>query len=119
MDNKMKSSILFCGINTRYEKENILAKILKDKIKSFLKKGYFVKIDDNNFLLFEKEEHYFVLLNLERILFDLFKNIKFEKEEKEIRVFFHLSLIIKWIEDMQKFCLEVFMIQMKLKILLK
>ena len=77
-------------------------KIFKYKIISLLKKGYFVKIDDDNFLLFEKEEHYIVLFNLERILFDLFENIKFEKEEKEIKVSVRLSLTMKYIEKMSK-----------------
>ena len=97
MVNKMTSTAKLSERNASFEKENILAKILKDKIKSFLKKGWFVKIDDNNFLLFEKEEHYFALRTLERILFDLFENIKFEKEEKEIGVSVRLSLIMKYI----------------------
>ena len=93
MVNKMSSTAKFLKRNARFEKENILAKILKDVMKSFLKKGCFVKIDDNNFLLFEKEEHYIVLHTLERMLFDLFENIKFEKEEKQISVSVGLSLM--------------------------
>ena len=53
-------------------------------------------------MLFEKEEHYLILVYLERIFFDLFKNISFEKEEKEIRVFFRMILIQKCLENLQE-----------------
>ena len=107
----MTSTAKLSERNASFEKENILAKILKDKIKSFLKKGWFVKIDDNNFLLFEKEEHYFALRTLERILFDLFENIKFEKEEKEIGVSVRLSLIMKYIKKMRKIMFGSFYVE--------
>ena len=57
-------------------------------MKSFLKKGYFVKIDEDNFLLFEKEKHYLHILYLEIMLFDLFENMKFAKEEKKSEFLF-------------------------------
>ena len=88
MVNKMKRIAKLCKRNLRIDKEKYAAKFVKKKIKSFLDKGCLVKVDKNSYLLFEKEEHCLVLYYLERILFDLFKNIKFEKEEKEIRVFF-------------------------------
>ena len=76
-------------------------------IKLFLKKGYCVKIDDD-FLLFEKEKHYLYMLYLEIMLFDLFENIKFVKEEKEIEVSNRLALIIKFVENINKIVLLSF-----------
>ena len=102
MVNKMSSAAKYCERNV---------KIFKNKVISFLKEGYYDKIDDNNFLLFEKEEHCIVLLNLERILFDLFENIKFEKEEKEIKVSVRLALIIKYIEKMSKLLFGSFYVE--------
>ena len=77
-------------------------------IKSFFEKGNFIKIDDNNFLSFEKEEHYLKFLYLERILSDLFENIKFEREEKEIKVSVRLALITKFVENTNKIMLLSF-----------
>ena len=93
MVNKMSSAAKYCERNV---------KIFKYKVLSFLKKGYFVKIDDNNFLLFEKERHYLYIIYLERRLIDLFEIIKFEKEEKEIKVSLRLASIIKYIEKLSK-----------------
>ena len=101
MDNKMSSA-------AKYGERNV--KIFKYKV-SFLKKGYYYKIDDNNFILFEKEEDYFLLRNLERILSDLFQIIKFEKEEKEIKVSARLELIIKYIEKMSKILFGIFYVE--------
>ena len=77
-------------------------------MKSFLKKGYFVKIDDDNFLLFEKEKHYLHILYLEIMLFDLFENMKFAKEEKEIGVSDRLALLTKFVENLNKIMLLSF-----------
>ena len=77
-------------------------------IKSFLKKGYVVKIDDANFLLFEKEKHYLHILYLEIMLFDLFENMKFAKEEKEIKVSDRLALLTKFVENLNKIMLLSF-----------
>ena len=93
MVNKMSSAAKY-GERNEHNSEYIL--------KSFFEKGNFVKIDDNNFLLFEKEEHYLNLLYLERILSDLIDNMKFEREEKEIKVSVRLALITKFIEKTNK-----------------
>ena len=87
-------------------------------IKLFLKKGYFVKIDDDDFLLFEKEKHYLYMLYLEIMLFDLFENIKFVKEEKEIEVSNRLALIIKFVENINKIVL-LSLVEMKIKMFMK
>ena len=93
MVNKMLSSSKYCERNV----------ISSDYIKKlFLRKGFFVKIDDDNFLLFEKEKHYLHMLYLEIMLFDLFENIKFAKEEKENGVSDRLALITKFVENVNK-----------------
>ena len=83
------------------------AKSLK-KISSFLDKGYKIKVGEKSYLLFEKEEDYLILVYLERIFFDLFKNISFAREEKEIRVFFRMSMIRKCLENLQEILFESF-----------
>ena len=108
MDNKMSSVAKFeekdmvneMSSGAKYCERNV--KIFKYKVISFIEKGYYIKIDDNNFLSFEKEEHYLNLLYLERILSDLFENIKFEREEKEIKVSVRLALITKFVENTNK-----------------
>ena len=114
MDNKMSSTAKFeekkmvnkMSSAAKYGERNV--KISKYIIKLFLKKGNFIKIDDNNFLSFEKEEHYLNLLYLERILSDLFENIKFGREEKEIKVSVCLALITKFVEKTNKIMLLSF-----------
>ena len=62
-----------------------IVKSFKNKIHLFLST---VKVDKKSYLLFEKED-YLILIYLERIFFDLFKNISFINDEhKKIRVFF-------------------------------
>ena len=78
------------------------------KISSFLNKGYKIEVDEKSYLLFEKEEDYLILVYLERIFFDLFKNISFAKEEKEIRVFFRMTMIQKCLENLQEILFESF-----------
>ena len=70
-----------------------VVKIFKNKLLLSLSKGFKIKIDKNNYMLFKKEEDYNILFYLERIFFDLNKNLLFNDEKEEIRVFFRLSLI--------------------------
>ena len=66
-----------------------ISKSFKNKIHLFLSRGCNIKVDKKSYLLFEKEEHYLILIYLERIFFDLFKNISFSNDEhKKIKVFF-------------------------------
>ena len=52
-------------------------------------KSFKIKVDKNSYLLLEKEEDYLNLKYLERIFFDLFRNISLTNDEhKKIRVFF-------------------------------
>ena len=72
-----------------------IAKFFKNKLQLSLSKGYKIKVDKNSYILFKKEEDYEILIYLERVFFDLFKNLLFnddddddDDEDKEIRVFF-------------------------------
>ena len=97
-----------------------IAKSFKNEIHLFLSGGYKINVDKKSYLLFEKEEHYLILIYLERIFFDLFKNISFTNEEdKEIRVFFRMTLIEKYLKNLHEIKLKSFYIKKKVKILLK
>ena len=88
-----------------------IAKFLKNKLVLFLSKGHKLKVDKKSYLLFEKEEYFDILIYLERVFSDLFKSIIFleldEDDEdfeeyfydkhKEIRVFFRMTLIEKYL----------------------
>ena len=114
MVNKMPSVAKFCKKNKKFD-EKLTAKSFKKKLSSFLHKGYLIKVDEKSYLLSEKEEHYLVLVYFERIFFDLFKNIKFEKEEKEIRVLFRMTLIQKCLENLQEILLASFYVRNETK----
>ena len=63
--------------------------------------------------MFEKEEHYEILIYLERVFFDLFKNILFindddDDEHKKTRVFFRTTLIEKYVEKLPKIKIKIF-----------
>ena len=47
-----------------------VVKIFKNKLLLSLSKGFKIKIDKNNYMLFKKEEDYNILFYLERIFFD-------------------------------------------------
>ena len=61
--------------------------------------------------MFEKE-HYEILIYLERVFFDLFKNILFinddDDEHKKIRVFFRTTLIGKYVEKLPNIKIKFF-----------
>ena len=73
---------------------------LKNKIKLFISNGYRIKVGKNSYILFKKED-YMNLIYLERVFFDLFKNLIFNyDEDRKIRLFFRLTLIEKYIESL-------------------
>ena len=81
---------------------------LKNKIKVFLSTGYRIKVGKNGYILFKKEEDYVNLIHLERVFFDLFKNLLFKHDEdKNIRLFFRLSLLEKYIESLSEFKIRI------------
>ena len=62
----------------------IMARIAKsfiNKIHLFLSTGYKIKVEKKSYLFFEKEEDHPILIYLERIFFDLIKNISFINDE--------------------------------------
>ena len=64
-------------------------------------KSFKIKVDKNSYLLLEKEEDYLILKYLERIFFDLFRNISFTNDEhKKIRVFFRMALIENYLKNL-------------------
>ena len=60
--------------------------IFKNKLLLSLSKGFKIKVDKNSYMLFKKED-YDILFDLERVFFDLYKNLSFNDDEI-IRVFF-------------------------------
>ena len=64
-----------------------VVKIFKNKLLLFLSKGFKIKVDKNSYMLFKKEEDYHILFYLERVFFNLNKNLLFNDDEI-IRVFF-------------------------------
>ena len=76
------------------EKMLRVVKTFKNKLLLSPSKDFKIKLDKNNYMLFKKEEDYNILFYLERIFFDLNKNLIHNYDEKdEIKVFFRLSLI--------------------------
>ena len=101
--NKMSRNVKFCKKNkVLINAESSTAKTL------ILDNGYKIEVDEKSYLLFEKEEHYLFLVYLERMIFDLFKNIRFQNQEKEIRVFFRFTLIEKCLENLKEILIESF-----------
>ena len=62
-------------------------------------------------MLFEKEEHYHVLVYLERVFFDLIKNIKNYGEEREIRILFRMTLLQKCLENLKEIMVASFSVK--------
>ena len=57
-----------------------VVKIFKNKLLLSLCKGFKIKVDKNSYMLFKKEEDYDILFYLERVFFDLYKNLLFNDE---------------------------------------
>ena len=71
----------------------------KDEIISCITKGYKVKVDKKSYLFFEKEEDYLNLFILEKVYNDLYNNL-FSNRDCEIRSYFRMTLIEKFIESL-------------------
>ena len=83
-----------------------IAKFFKNKLLLSLSKGFKIKVDKNSYMLFKKEDNN-ILFYLERIFFDLYKNLLFNYDEI-IRVFFRLSLIKIFLEKLSKIKFKIF-----------
>ena len=93
-----------------------IARFIKNKLQLFLSEGYKIKVDKKSYSLFEKEEHYEILIYLERVFFDLFKNLMFINDEhKKIRVFFRITLIEKYIKKLPEIKIKSFYDKQKCK----
>ena len=81
----------------------------KNKLLLSLSKDFKIKLDKNNYMLFKKEEDYNILFYLQRIFFDLNKNLLYNYDEKEkIKVFFRLSLIRIILENLFEIEFKIF-----------
>ena len=80
---------------------------LKNKIKLFMSNGIRIKVGKNSYILFKKED-YVNLIHIERVFFDLFKNLLLKHDEyKNIRLFFRLSLTEKYIESLSEIKIRI------------
>ena len=84
-----------------------IAKFFKNKLLLSLSKGFKIKVGKNSYMLFKKEEDYDILFYLERVFFDLYKNLLFNDDEI-IRVFFRLSLTKIFLEKLSKIKFKIF-----------
>ena len=71
----------------------------KDEIISYITKGYKVKVDKKSYMFFEKEEDYLNLFILDKVYNDLYNNL-FSDRDCEIRLYFRMILIEKFIESL-------------------
>ena len=107
MVNKMSSSAKLSYKIEKKSKEKIESvELLKNKENFMNLKGYRIKVGEDSFILFEKEEDYLVLFYLEKVFFDFHNNLFYEKEG--IRLFFLLSLLEKYIKCLRKIKNNVF-----------
>ena len=83
-----------------------VVRIFKNKLLFFLSKGFKIKVDKNSYMLFKKEEDYYILFYLERVCFYLNRNLLFYDEI--IRVFFRLSLIKIILEKLSEIKFKIF-----------
>ena len=84
-----------------------VVKIFKNKLLLSLSKGFKIKVDKNSYMSFKTEEDYDILFYLERVFFDLYKNLLFNDDEI-IRVFFRLSLIKILLEKLTRIKFKIF-----------
>ena len=79
----------------------------KNKIKLFMSNDYRIKVGKYSYIMFKKED-FVNLIHIEIVFFDLFKNLLFKHDEdKNIRLFFRLSLIEKYIESLYEIKIRI------------
>ena len=101
----MPSNAKFCKKNEmQIKKMKREAELLKIR-KEFLEmEGYRIEVAENSFILFENEEDYLNIFYLEKVIFDFINNLLYnEDKDKEIRIYFRLSLIEKYLKSLPKF----------------
>ena len=66
--------------------------------------GYRIEVAEKSFILFENEEDYLNIFYLEKVVFDFINNLlNNEDKDKEIRIYFRLSLIEKVLKSLPKY----------------
>ena len=107
MFNKMSSPAMLCKKNKKQIKENKKSQeLLKNKEKFMNLKGYRIKVGEDTFILFEKEEIYLVLFCIEKVFFDFHNDLFNEKEG--IRLFFRLSVLQKYLKSFGEIKINVY-----------
>ena len=88
----------------KVKKEKIEAENLKI-MKEFLEmEGYRIEVAENSFILFENEEFYMNIFYLEKVIFDFINNLLYSEDRgKEVRVYFRLLLIEKYLKSLPRF----------------
>ena len=93
MFNKMSSPAMLCKKNKKQSKENKKSQeLLKNKEKFMNLKGYRIKVGEDTFILFEKEEDYIASTCMERVFFDFHNNLFKEEEQEIIKLFFSFNI---------------------------
>ena len=114
MDNKMSSPAMLCKENKKQIKENKKQikenkknqELLKNKEKFMNLKGYRIKVGEDTFILFEKEEIYLTLFYLEKVFFDFHKELYNEKEV--IRLIFRLDALKNYLKSFGEIKINVY-----------
>ena len=107
MFNKMSSPTMLCKKNKKQIKENKKSQeLLKNKEKCMNLKGYRIKVGEDTFILFEKEEIYLVLFYIEKVFFNFHNNLFNEKEG--IRLFFRLSVLQEYLKSFREIKINVY-----------
>ena len=91
-----------------FTKMERVVKIFKNKLLLSLSKGFKIKVDKNSYMLFKKEEDYDILFYLERVFFDLYKDLLFNDDEIIRVFFFRLSLIKILLEKLSRIKFKIF-----------
>ena len=103
----MSSPVKYCKENKKQIKENIKTQeLIKNKEKFMNLKGYRIKVGEDSYILFEKEEISLALFCLEKIFFNFHNDLFNEKEA--IRLLFILTGLVKYLETFREIKLNVY-----------
>ena len=104
----MSSAAKLCNKNEMQSKTEKIddVELMKNKENFMNLKGYRIKVGEDNIILFEKEEDYLVLFYIEKLIFDFYNNLFYEKEG--IRLFFRLSVLEKFIKCLREIKIKLF-----------
>ena len=104
MVNKMASFAMLCKKMQSKAKTNGEDDFMKKKEEFFKMKRFIIEFAENSFILFENEEDYLNIYYLEKVIFYFINNLLYnEDKDKEIRIYFRLSLIEKYLKSLPKY----------------